>query len=87
MTHSVRVMSFRLGDVEDPDFYVSGVLLPAWFETPQGQFVKENAVEIKKYFWYVKHECYYPVYVDATFKDEKTLLEYHLKFNKTQDNS
>lgn len=84
MTHTVRVKSFRIGDVEDPQFYVTNILLPEWFETPQGQFVKENAVEIKKYFWYDKYEHYYPVYIDAIFKDEKTLLEYHLKFENKQ---
>lgn len=87
MKCSIKVKTFLLGDVEDPDLYVTNFLLPEWFETPRGQFVKNKAVEIKKYYWYDKREQHYPVYVEATFQDEKTLLEYHLKFDNKQDNS
>lgn len=87
MTHTVRVKIFKIGDVEDPDFYVTNFLLPEWFETPIGKFVKDNAIELMKYYEFNTDAYHNYVCITATFKDEKTLLEYHLKFNKTQDNS
>lgn len=87
MNKTVRVKTFLIGDVEDPDFYVTNFLIPNWFESPHGKFVKENAIQITKYFEYDLGEYYFPVYIDAIFESEKDVTAYYLMFDKIQDNS
>jgi len=84
MTTTIRVKTFLLGDVEDPDFYITNFLLPKWFETPIGIFVKNNAIQITQYFEYNIGEYHYPVHIDATFDSEKAVTAYHLMFDNKQ---
>ena len=79
--HTMAVHKIHMGDVEDPDLMVAQPIWE-WQQSPQGQFVMDNAMIVPKW-----ERVQNPMYMGWTYViiaelEAKKLTEYYLKFGK-----
>ncbi len=76
--------TFRMGDVEDVDVYVSAPIYE-WQQTNKGRWVMENAYDLKYYTSPDPTSFGYQINIRGEIKDPKKLTEYFLRWPKKQD--
>ena len=61
--------TFAMGDVEDPDLYVSPAIYE-WQQTPKGKWAMKHGNELKYHIYPDDHSMGYKVKVTGLFEDK-----------------
>jgi hypothetical protein len=77
--HNIKVHSFSVGDVEDPDLFASQPLWD-WENSEEGQWVIERAIETPMWHRHLDHLTYGTKYAITAKLKESDLTLFLLKF-------
>lgn len=77
--YTVKVHSFFLSDVDDPDIYASDPIV-RWENSEQGQWVMENAAEPPKWYRTMNYSTYQYEYAIVAKLKEPQMIIWTLKW-------
>ena len=75
----INFHTFRMGDVEDPEIFAAQPIYE-WQQTTHGQWVMENAYDLK-FYTAPDHDSFgYKITIRGEIRDPRKLTEYFLRF-------
>lgn len=84
--HKIKVHSFAMGDVDDPDLYAAQPLWE-WQQSDPGKFVMENSIEEPVFHRMIDQYTYGYRYTIVAVLEKKKLSEFYMKWGIPTNNN